>query len=351
MSDQTLRIIDANLNRAGEGLRLLEEIARLLLNDAALTQQLKTIRHELLREDIPLYQQFLQARNAADDVGTNLQIPGEDKTRALPLVVVANAKRVQESLRTLEELTKTHDTTPELDSEKFKQTRFTLYTIEQKLVARLLHQDKIRRLPGLYVIIDTEALKGRKHVEVARQVIRGGAATIQLRDKILSRKELLPIARQLKTLCIEHKVLFIVNDYLDIALETDADGVHVGQDDLPVRVVRKWLPPDKILGSSARTVELALAAQSDGADYLGVGAMYPTLSKKVKTVLVGLERLSHIKQAVSLPLVAIGGISEDNVADVIEAGAVSVAVINAVWGAESPEEAARQIVARLEHLS
>ena len=146
-------------------------------------------------------------------------------------------------------------------------------------------------------------------------------------------------------------MLFIVNDYLDIALETDADGVHVGQDDLPVRVVRKWLPPDKILGSSARTVELALAAQSDGADYLGVGAMYPTLSKKVKTVLVGLERLSQIKQAVSLPLVAIGGISEDNVADVIEAGAVSVAVINAVWGAESPEEAARQIVARLEHLS
>ena len=351
MSDQTLRIIDANLNRAGEGLRLLEEIARLLLNDAALTQQLKTIRHELLREDIPLYQQFLQARNAADDVGTNLQIPGEDKTRALPLVVVANAKRVQESLRILEELTKAPGTMPELDSEKFKQTRFTLYTLEQKLVARLLHQDKIRRLPGLYVIIDTEALKGRKHVEVARQVIRGGAVTIQLRDKILSRKELLPIARQLKTLCIEHKVLFIVNDYLDIALETDADGVHVGQDDLPVRVVRKWLPPDKILGSSARTVELALAAQSDGADYLGVGAMYPTLSKKVKTVLVGLERLSHIKQAVSLPLVAIGGISEDNVADVIEAGAVSVAVINAVCGAESPEEAARQIVARLEHLS
>lgn len=349
MSDQTLRIIDANLNRAGEGLRLLEEIARLLLGDAELTLQLKSIRHELLREDFPLHRQLLQARNAGDDVGANLDIPGEDKTRTLPLVVVANARRVQESLRTLEELTKVPGMAPELDSEKFRQARFTLYTIEQKLVAKLLRRDKLARLHGLYVIVDTESLKGRSHVEVARQVIRGGATTIQLRDKISDRRELLPVARQLRDLCSEHNVLFIVDDYLDIALETDADGLHVGQEDLPVKVARKWLPPDKLLGASARTVELALAAQADGADYLGVGAMYPTLSK-VKTILVGLERLRQIKQAVSLPLIAIGGINKDNAADTIAAGAVSVAVISAISGAESPEEAARQIVARLEKL-
>ena len=347
MSDGTLRIIDANLNRIGEGLRLLEEVTRLLLNDVELTQQLKTMRHELLREDISLTRQLLQARNAENDVGTNLQVPGEDKAQQLPLIVVANAKRVQESLRTLEELTKIPGTEPELNSEKFKQARFTLYTIEQKLVARLLRRDKLERLHGLYVIIDTEALKGRKHVEVARQAIQGGATIIQLRDKISNRKELLPIARQLRTLCAEHNVLFIIDDYLDIALETDADGLHVGQEDLPIKIARKWLPADKILGGSAETVELALAAQSDGADYIGVGAIYPTLSK-AKTVVVGLDRLRHIKQALSLPLVGIGGINKDNAADVISAGAVAVAIISAVLGAQSPEEAARQIVAKLE---
>src|SRR3990172_4962975 len=151
MSDGTLRIIDANLNRTGEGLRLLEEIARLLLNDTELTQQLKTIRHELLREDISFNRQLLQARNAENDIGANLQVPGEDKTQELPLVVVANAKRVQESLRILEELTKIPGMKPELDSEKFKQARFTLYSIEQKLVARLLRRDKLERLHGVYV--------------------------------------------------------------------------------------------------------------------------------------------------------------------------------------------------------
>ena len=347
MADGTLRIIDANLNRIGEGLRLLEEIARLLLNDVELTQRLKTMRHELLRKDISLTRQLLQARNAENDVGTNLQVPGEDKSQQLPLIVVANAKRVQESLRTLEELTKIPGTAPELDPEKFKQARFTLYTIEQKLVARLLRRDKLERLHGLYVIIDTEALKGRKHIVVARQAIHGGATTIQLRDKISNRKGLLPIARQLRALCAEHKVLFIMDDYLDIALETDADGLHVGQEDLPIKIARKWLPPDKILGGSAETVELALSAQSDGADYIGVGAIYPTLSK-AKTVVVGLERLSQIKQAVSLPLVGIGGINKDNAADVIAAGAISVAVISAISGAGSPKEAARQIVAILE---
>ncbi len=156
----------------------------------------------------------------------------------------------------------------------------------------------------------------------------------------------MPIARQLRALCTEHKALFIMNDCLDIALETDADGLHVGQEDLPVKIARKWLPPDKILGSSANTIELAVAAQSDGADYIGVGAIYPTLSK-AETV-VGLERLRQIKQAVLLPLVGIGGINKDNAADVIAAGAVSVAVISAISEAGSPKEAAWQITAKLE---
>ncbi len=341
-SRQTLRIIDASLNRVGEGLRLLEDIARLLLNDVALTEQLKTMRHELIRGDSSFQQQLLQSRNAEGDVGVDIEVPGEGKQRELPIVLVANARRVQESLRTLEELAKVPGVAPKLDSEKFKQARFALYTIERKLLSRLLRQDKLKHISGLYVIIDTQALKGRKHIEAASQVIRGGARVIQLRDKVLSKRELLPIAHQLKTLCAEHNVLFIMNDYLDLALETDADGLHVGQDDLPVRVARKLLPIDKILGASVRTIEEATTAQSEGADYLGVGSMYPTLTKET-AVVVGTERLRQVRQAVSLPIVAIGGITKDNVSELIAAGADSVAIISAVLSAESPEEASRQI--------
>ncbi len=347
ISGQTLRIIDANLNRIGEGLRLLEDTARLLLNDASLTQQLKTMRHELVKGDWSFNKQLLQARNSEGDVGINIETPEQEKQRELPLMVVANSRRVQESLRTVEELAKIPGITPKLNSEKFKQARFNLYSIERNLLSKLLRQDKIKHIPGLYAIIDTQALKGRSHLEVASQIIRGGAKTIQLRDKLLSKKELLPIAQRLKNLCAEHNVLFIVNDYLDIALAADADGLHLGQNDLPTKVARRLLPIDKILGCSTTTVEQAITAESDGADYIAVGSIYPTTSKETAKV-IGLDGLCQIRQAVTLPLVAIGGITKDNAAEVIAAGASSVAVISAILQAESPEEAARQIVARLE---
>ena len=337
---KTMRIIDANLNRIGEGLRLLEDLARLILNDATLSQQLKTMRHGILERDRSFNQRLLQARDSAGDVGINIEAP-EGEKRELTTMVVANSRRVQESLRTIEELAKLPDV--KLDPDKFKQARFDLYTIEQNLLSRLLRQDKVKRLPGLYLIIDTQALKGRSHVEVASQAIRGGAKVVQLRDKVQSKRELLPIAEQLKKLCAEHDVLFIMNDHFDLALAVDADGLHLGQDDLPVKVARKLLPIDKILGRSTRTVDQAVAAESEGADYIAVGSMYPTPTKETAQV-VGIERLRQIRQAVSLPLVAIGGINKDNAAEVIAAGADSVAVIRAVVQARAPEKATRQLV-------
>ncbi len=342
---QVLRIIDANLDRIGEGLRLLEDLARFALNDASLTRQLKDMRHDLLISDWQFQQRLLQARDSAGDVGADIEAAGEEKERELPIMAVANARRVQEALRVTEELAKATN----LDPGKFKQARFKLYELEQALLSRLLRQDKIRRLPGLYAIIDTQALRGRSHVEATSQAIQGGATVVQLRDKQLSKTELLPIAQHMKSLCAEHNVLFIVNDYLDLALATDADGVHLGQDDLPVRVTRKLLAMDKILGCSARTVEQAIAAQADGADYVAVGSIYPTTSKET-AVVVGLERLRHIRQAVPLPLplVAIGGITKDNATEVIAAGASSVAVISALLHAENIKEAAREIVEKFE---
>jgi thiamine-phosphate pyrophosphorylase len=341
------RVIDASLNRIGEGLRFLEDLARLVLNDSVLTQQLKNMRHELLRSDWSLQQQLLEARNAADDVGINIEAVGEEKQRELQILVVANARRVQESLRTIEELAKLPEAATRLDSERFKQARFNLYSIEQELLSRLLRRDKTKRLRGLYAIIDTQALKGRSHIEAATQAIRGGAKVVQLRDKLLSKKELLPIAKELRKLCVEHTVLFIMNDYLDLALASDADGLHLGQDDLPIKVARKLLPMGKILGCSTKTVDQAVAAQSEGADYIAVGSIYPTSSKETAKV-VGLDRLREIRQQITLPLVAIGGINKDNVSGVVTAGADSVAIISAILQAEDIEAAARQIANKLE---
>lgn len=347
VSRQTLRIIDANLNRVAEGLRLLEDMARLLLNDAALAKQLKTMRHELIRGDSSFHQQLLQSRNSEGDVGIDIEVAGEEKERELPTVLVANSRRVQEALRVLEELAKVPEITQKLDSGKFKQARFDVYTLEQKLLSKLLRRDKVKQISGLYVIVDTQALKGRQYIEVARQAIRGGARVIQLRDKIQNKTELLPIAQKLMALCAEQGVLFVVNDYLDIALAADADGLHLGQEDLPIPVARKLLPLGTILGCSVATVEQAVTAQAEGADYVAVGSIYPTPSKEGVEI-VGLERLRQIRQAVSLPLVAIGGITKDNAPEVMAGGADSVAVISAVLGAQSPEEASRQIVDRME---
>jgi len=341
------RIIDASMNRIGEGLRLLEDVARLLMGDAGLTEQLKVMRHELIRTEGPFHQQLLESRDAAADVGADIEVPEEDKQRDLPTTVVANARRVQESLRTLEEMAKLPEVASQLDSEKFKHARFQLYTIERELFACILRQNKTERIRGLYVIVDTASLAGRSHVEVARQAISGGATIIQLRDKTTPRGELLSLARELAALCRENNVLFIMNDYLDLAIAADADGLHIGREDLPCAEARKLLPMYMVLGCSVTSVEKAVAVDTDGADYIAVGSMYPTPSKE-KAVVVGLETLRRVRQVTSRPLVAIGGITGDNAAEVIAAGADAVAVIRAVVGAESPEEATRQIMGALE---
>jgi thiamine-phosphate pyrophosphorylase len=346
MLEQRRRIIDANLNRAGEGLHLLEELARLMLNDAELTRQLKAMRHNILRGDLAFNKALIQSRNSAGDVGLDIEAPGEGG-RELPIIVVANARRVQEALRILEEMTKVPGTTPRLDPEKFKKARFDLYTIEQKLLSRLLRRDKTGGLTGLYAIIDSQALGKRSHLEVAEELIRGGASAIQLRHKLDSKDELLDIAQRLKNLCSAHSVLFIVNDHLDIALAVAADGLHLGQEDLPVRVARRLLPIDMIVGVSVNTLKQAKAAEAAGADYIAVGSIYPTSSKETAKV-VGLERLRRIGGSVSLPLIAIGGINKDNAAQVAAAGADGVAVIRAIMQAESIERAARQLIRAFE---
>lgn len=339
------RIIDANIDRTGEGLRLLEDIARFQLDDAGLTRQLKNMRHELTTISPSLGRQLLEARRADTDIGRDMQAEGQAGHRDLEAAISANAKRVQQSLRVLEELARIPDI--DLDTEKYRQARFTLYTIERQLLSRLLRRDKSKRISGLYVVVDTASLGTRRHAEVARQAIEGGAGVIQLRDEVSPKKERLAIARALREICREKDAMFIVNNYLDIALAADADGLHLGQDDLPAADARRLLPINKLLGVSVTDAAQAEKAQADGADYVAAGAIYATGTKENISI-IGLEALTTIKKAVNIPVVAIGGIDSGNAAAVMAAGADAVAVISAVLGADSPRQAAAQIVKSLE---
>jgi thiamine-phosphate pyrophosphorylase len=196
---------------------------------------------------------------------------------------------------------------------------------------------------GLYVVTDEALSRGRPTAEIVAAAIRGGADAIQLRAKELPMRDQVAIGRALRALTREAGVLFIVNDRADLAVALDADGIHVGQDDLPADLARKVVGPDKIVGVSAATVEEARIAREMGADYLGVGAIYGTATKSDAGAPVGPGRIGPIKAAVGLPVVGIGGIGRANATDVIAAGADGVAVVSAIVAADDPEAAARAL--------
>jgi thiamine-phosphate pyrophosphorylase len=195
----------------------------------------------------------------------------------------------------------------------------------------------------LYVITDAKLSRGRSHLEVAQAAIEGGASIIQFRDKEMSTRQLVETARKMKELTDEARIPLIINDRLDVALAVDADGVHVGQDDMPAALARQLIGPHKILGVSASTVEEALQAEREGADYVSASPVFTTPTKPDAPPPTGLEGLRAIVEAVNLPVIAIGGINEKNAAEVIEAGAQGIAVISAVISAPDIVAAARYL--------
>lgn len=204
-----------------------------------------------------------------------------------------------------------------------------------------------RSSPGqwrLYVITDGKASRGRSHLQVAEAAILGGADVLQLRDKEASSGRFFRVALQLRKLTRDAKIPFIVNDRLDIALAADADGVHVGQSDLPASVVRDLMGPARILGVSVDTVEEAVLAEKDGADYLGVGPVFEARGTKPDAgEPVGVERIARIRLHSRLPIVAIGGIDAGNARKVREAGADAAAVISAIASADDIALAVRRL--------
>jgi thiamine-phosphate pyrophosphorylase len=184
----------------------------------------------------------------------------------------------------------------------------------------------------LCVITDPTLALGRDHVAIAEAALAGGADMIQLRDKAGSLRDLLPRARAIQALCRARRAIFIVNDRVDLALAVDADGAHVGQEDLPAESARRLLGPRRLLGVSTHSLAQAEAAQRAGADYIGFGPMFATGTKDTGYAPRSLDALRGIRQVVALPILAIGGISLENVAEVIAAGATAPAVISAVVG-------------------
>jgi thiamine-phosphate diphosphorylase len=203
------------------------------------------------------------------------------------------------------------------------------------------------RLPSpLYAILDRSVSRDRDLAGLLEAVLAGGGRLVQLREKTMSLADLLPVAQRLAGRCRESGALFIVNDRADLALAAGADGLHVGQDDLPAREARALLRPDMILGVSTHDPEQARRAVADGADYVAVGSIFPTTTK-AGFQLVGPELIRRVRPDVPVPLVAIGGITADNASIALDAGADAVAVISALCAVPDPEHATRQFLARI----
>lgn len=201
----------------------------------------------------------------------------------------------------------------------------------------------------LYAVTDRSWLDGESLCEQVEKAIKGGVTFVQLREKHLDEKTFLEEAEEIKKLCARYHVPFVINDNVEIAKQAGADGVHVGQSDMEAGDVRKRLGPDKIIGVSAQTVEQALEAQRRGADYLGVGAVFPTGSKE-DAVEVSHETVKAISEAVDIPVIAIGGITSENVKELKGTGICGIAVISAVFAQENIEEAAAELKMRTEEM-
>jgi thiamine-phosphate pyrophosphorylase len=232
-------------------------------------------------------------------------------------------------------------------AESLRLAREALHTIDSAVAGGLRRVEAPRSVAGLYVVLDPEHCKGRDPISVATQALEGGATVIQWRDKTRDKGDQLPQVRALRELCSRYLALLIVNDHVDVALIAGADGVHVGQHDLPVADVRRIVPADFIVGCSTNNPDEARQAQDAGASYVAVGRVFPSGSK-ANTREASPETVRQVKQAVTVPVIAIGGITLENVDEVIAAGADAAAVIAAVCEADDVEEAAIVLSKRFE---
>jgi len=331
---RTRRIIDASANRAREALRVLEDYVRFALDDRMLTEELKQMRHGLVQALQPLpWVDLLESRDTPHDVGTDLTAALEAQRESPAAVVTANAKRLQESLRSLEEFGKVFDP---MVGAAIEALRYRSYTLEKILAKRLRGQGRLA--DALLYVLVTESLCKHSLLGTVREAIEGGADVIQLREKDLTDRQLLAKARDVGALCRDHGRIFIVNDRPDIAILADADGVHLGQDDLPLRETRQLLG-QKIVGVSAHDLEQLRAAAQEGADYVGIGPTFPSQTKSF-AAFPGLAFVEAAARETSLPAFVLGGVNLERLDQILHAGGLRIAVSHAICAADDPRRMA-----------
>jgi thiamine-phosphate pyrophosphorylase len=337
-----IRVLDAAANRAREGLRVIEDYVRFVLDDRHLTELCKQLRHHLTAALSQVStDRRMAARETQGDVGTVLTTPSERRRDDVNSIARANFARLQESLRSLEEFHKLAE--PEIP-DVFKQLRYRTYTLERAV--EITH-GSIERLAAvrLYVLVD-----GRDSPEeferLVVSLIQAGVHAIQLRDKKLGDRELLAAANLLRTLTRDTPVLCIVNDRPDLAALAQADGVHVGQEELSVKDARQIVGTAALVGVSTHTIEQARQAVLDGANYIGVGPTFPS-GTKTFTDFPGLYLLRAVAAEIRLPAFAIGGITAENLPSVLSTGLPRIAVSAAITAAADPAAATRKLLAGL----
>lgn len=357
------RIIDAAWNRLREGLRVVEDYTRFVRDDSELTRELKQVRHNLTAavEESFDREHLLSSRDTVHDVGTSISTDREQARASLSDVVRANMSRVQESLRTLEEFSKLVSAT---SSRAFESARYQTYTIEKRMWDKTVERhhcpvpsrttaadstrtNRLERLDQatLYLLVTSASCK-QPIEQVVRDAIKGGVDVVQLREKDMDDRRLVELGRQVQALTSELGALFIMNDRPDLAVLTNADGVHVGQEELSVADVRKVIGPDRLIGVSTHSIEQARQAIKDGADYIGVGPTFPSGTKSFSDF-AGLDYVREVEREIDLPWFAIGGIDLSNVSQVRGAGANRVAVSGAICRAPSASAAAKELLERL----
>ena len=330
------RIIDANLNRLKEGLRTVEEHARFLWGDPSLTEKTKAIRHEVtgLVEQYLSRDILLLNRNSTQDVGQNLDPETEQARECIEDILASNIKRTQEAARVLEEYSKLVNTNL---STGFKNIRFDLYNLEQEYF-------KSQRLVfSLYLLVSRP--------EGVRKAIEGGVDLVQFRDKTSSDSLRIKKIRSLMNITTRAGVPLIINDRPDLCVLSNASGVHLGQGDMPIAEARKIVGPGRIIGISTHSLKQAVRADEDGADYIAIGPVFSTESKGVPVEAIGLEVVNKVVASVHAPVVAIGGITSDNIRQVLATDVRRIAVMRWIVGGEDPRKNAEALREKIERIN
>lgn len=334
------RMMDANVNRVSEGLRVVEDVLRFNLEDREGCERVRALRHQVRTVFRDYYAELLANRKVSSDPGVAIsRAQGLDGKSSLQDLLLANLKRVQEGLRVLEESAHLLGAYPL--AKQTEEMRFVAYEIEVHLKPYLGWQGKTRRgktlrenpLPvGIYALTSEPHSLGRGNIETSREILAAGVKILQYREKNKKQGEMYQECLALRKMTREAGAMFLVNDHLEIAVAVEADGVHIGQDDLPLHVVRQIVGPARIIGVSTHSPEQARAAVDGGADYIGVGPIFATQTKTDVCTPVGLDYLKYVVENVDIPFVAIGGIKEHNLSEVVKAGASTVALVTEIVG-------------------